>query len=494
MTKTLFGAALLATAGAAVAQSSFTIVRPYDGARVREKVKILVPKSSVPSGGYIGVFLNGSLLDAVSPELDSSKSYYQYVLDTKGRGIKDGAQKLELKLYVNYNDQPRIVDTSSVDLTVANRTGIRVPAGGIQLRYRWTPGTEREYTLVQRVFESTGSNVVASTRAATEVQEGEGIRLLYAVDNAYGNGDGLLRLQVIPNRGYLNKEYAFLTTAGSTGPQRFYPENMAPIYMRLTSTGREVFGSVPYFPGNEDGSVRGQGSTAPLSLFASFPLPVLPTKAIRPGSTWEVPLQQGAIDLAKLYTQNSVVEKFKARGEFVGVEWEMGHPVAKIKNSVALGTGAIKPKTSTAASGETLSDVKIGVEETIYFALDTRQVIKIVREQTTEVKVSQGGGFAGAGGMGSPMGGGPSGVPTGGKRRPGGVGPGDRRYGAFQRGGKGGLGDPGDVGGPPSGFGPGGRGPGGGQRGGFNPGGFGGGQNQSTFVRTKLQQVFTLVR
>src|SRR5690242_9699237 len=57
--KRWFGLFIVAcAASAAVAQAPFTIVRPADGSKVREKVHILIPKSSIPPGGYIGLFLN----------------------------------------------------------------------------------------------------------------------------------------------------------------------------------------------------------------------------------------------------------------------------------------------------------------------------------------------------------------------------------------------------------------------------------------------------
>ena len=462
--RSLAGAALVAAAGAAVAQSSFTIVRPYDGARVREKVKILVPKASVPSGGYIGVFLDGKLLDATAPELDPTKSYYQYVLDTKGRGIPDGPKKLELKLYVNYSEQSRIVDTSSVDINVANSTGIRVPDGGVSLRYAWNPGTEHVYTLRLKQSISATTNNSADARAFGQEEDGEGLRLLYAVDNAYSNGDALLRLQVVPNRGMEHKEYAVLTTARSGGvPKRFYPEDMAPIYMRVSATGREVFGAVPAYVGF-DGQVGQLSSTT--NLYAAFPLPVLPTKAVKPGDSWQVPFQQGALNLADIHNTKSVVDKQTARGEFVGVEWEMGHPCAKIVNSIAAGSEALTGKKAAKKKDESeaptsngitasISDGKVSLQETIYFALDTRQIIKIIRDTTIEGKQDNAGGFGGPGGApGGPPGansgsrGGPSGPAGRGGRADDGLtgpaGPGlAPATGSFQRGRGGPQGAPG---------------------------------------------------
>ncbi|RYG39908.1 hypothetical protein EON79_23515, partial [bacterium] len=141
---------LAAAAGAAVAQSSFTLYRPYDGATVKEKVRILIPKGSIPSNGYVGFFLNGKLLEATKPPLKGK--FYEYILDTKGRGIADtepGAPaKLEAVLYAEYDNQPRVVDRSSVDINIFNRTRIpyKVPGAGIPLRYGWKAGAESVYT------------------------------------------------------------------------------------------------------------------------------------------------------------------------------------------------------------------------------------------------------------------------------------------------------------------------------------------------------------
>ena len=61
--------------------------RLSDGAKVREDVRILIPKNSVPKTGYVGIFLDGKFLEAVVPNL--SGRYYEYMLDTKAKGISE---------------------------------------------------------------------------------------------------------------------------------------------------------------------------------------------------------------------------------------------------------------------------------------------------------------------------------------------------------------------------------------------------------------------
>lgn len=475
-----------ATIIAVNAQGSFTIVRPFDGSKVREMVRVLFPKNSVPKdSGYVGIFVDGEFLEAVAPKLSPDKKYYEYLLDTKA--IADGTHKLEAKLYVDYSNQPRIVDTSSVDITVANQSSIPVPEDGFKLRYHFNPGSERIYRLQQRVITSAITEADQKKQGSRPFQiqeDGESLKMLYACDNAYGNGDGLIRMQIVPDKGIKGREFSYVTTSNSETPARYYPENMSAIYMRITPTGREVFGAIPDYFGLE-GNV---GVGERLNLYADFPLPTLPSKGVKPGDTWGANFQLGAIDLENAHTQKSVVNIVPARGELLGVEWEMGHPCAKIKNTIAEGTAA--PKTTSIQRAESnagaISDRKVSMEETVWFALDTGVVVKYFRDITIEGKanfgITGGGNSAGPSGGPSPSGGAPA---PAGKGKGGAKAPGDFRMGNFFQGptprGGGGQrgGAPQGAPGSGSGFGP---------NGGFNQGA----QSTMGFVRTRIQYLFVL--
>lgn len=481
MKRSFVALVFMAVVGAAYAQAPFTIVRPADGSKVREKVHVMIPKNSIPQGGYIGVFLNGKFIEAVTPPLVGK--YYDYVLDTKGRGIADGKVNLEIVLYVDYAENPRIVDRSSISVNVSNSASIAIPAGGLKLRYKFRPKTALTYTLQQRIAISTitGTQNRAGGRPAELPIEAEKIRLLYATDNAYGNGDGLLRMQALPQQG---KDFAVLTTSQDSEPKRYYDYMMAPVYMRVTNTGREVFGSVPDYYGI-DGVNSGTGEDVSMNLYATFPLPTLPEKAVRPGDSWQSRFHNGALDLSKIHEQTRVTTKYPARGEFVGVEWEMGHPCAKIKNTITSGTKSLEGA-QLAARGSAFADDKVEMVETIWFALDRGVVMKSVRDMTVDRKMESQGGGAGAfgapGGPGMPPGRGGGGRPAMGPAGgPGGASGADRQQGP---GGPGGPKSPGSGGGqfgPPGGFGQ----PGGGRTG-------GGGTPQVQYLRIRQQSIFIL--
>lgn len=457
-----------------MAQSSFTIVRPADGSKVREKVRVLIPKNSVDSNSYIGVFLNGKFVQATMPPVEGN--YRVYTLDTKSpigsvpefrNGIPDGEMKLELVKYEG-GDAPRIVDRSSVSITVGNHMNVNIPAGGIHLRYAFKPGERFVYHIYEKETLETLSGL-GNQNGGHPAQFPTNLldyRLLYAVDNTYGNGDALLRTQNLPNKG---KDYAMLQIEGEPDPRQIFDYQMMPVYMRINSVGRPSFGAVPEYFGFSSGGATEGGEY----VYGADPLPVLPQKAVAPGSNWnavfEFPIIQAGQPISDI---DQVTAPFDMRGDFIDAEWEMGHPCAKIRNSIAAGSTSIAEK-QLQKQGMSFSGDKIALDETIYFALDTHKIVKIIRSITLDRKME----VQDNGAMGNNMGSGPSG--------PGG-GSGPRMAGAAGAGGGGGgksstanqtlpnrQGKNGQFGGPPAGSVP--HGPPGSAGQGPGPGSFGGG-------------------
>jgi hypothetical protein len=364
MKRLAFSLVMMGAAVLVMAQAPFTIVRPADGAKVREDVRVLIPKNSVPKTGYVGFFLDGKFMEAVIPSL--SGRYYQYLLDTKGKKIEDGKHTLEAVLYVDYSDEPRIVDRSSVTMNIQNHANIPIPAAGFAFRYNFKPGADLRYTVLQRIAKNQVSvNAAALGLEGTMPLDYEKIRMNYAIENTYDNGDSLVRLQAEPLK---NKKYVMYTADGQTDPKLYFDTDMAPIYMKLTSSGFEVFGSVPQFIPFE--TIHSNGSP---EFYANWPLPTLPSNRVKPGDVWPTRFQVGKRNIGSQTGANSVVNAFPARGEFRDLEWEMGHPCAKIINSITFGG---KPQPGGGNSP------RVSLEETVWYALDKNQVIKIVRDQT----------------------------------------------------------------------------------------------------------------
>ena len=484
MKRSLASIALTVLTVLAWAQAPFTIVRPADGAKVREVVRVQIPKGSMPEGSYVGIFVGGKFVEATI--LDLNGKYFEYWLDTKKRGIGDGPVKLEVVLYSDFGDKPRIVDRSSVNVTVSNVASIPVPDEGFLLRYRFVPATELAYTINERTSVSTISVNQARLggRAAQLPIDADQFRMLYAIDNRYPDGDGLIRMQALPAK---DKDYAILRTVQNPEGKKFMDYEMHPLYMRVTNTGREEFGSVPmYVPLEGTG-----GEASRTDLFAVFPLPSLPEKRVKPGDSWQSGIHLGKLELENLQEMSSLTVKQIARGELLGVEWEMGHPCAKIKYTIALGA-----PTSAAAQGganrDNIGADKVQLDQTVWFAMDRGVVLKSVMDITRDIKTqaaASGGGAVGGGGpRGGPAGVGAAGGPAGGG---GGIGGGADRQGR-PGGGRGGP-QRGPGGGPQLG-GPGGPGStmGPGAQGGAAGGRSGGAPAAEQLIRIRQQLVFVL--
>ncbi len=372
MKRLVLSAVLLAAAMLGFAQAPFTIVRPADGSKVRETVKVLLPKHSIPPGGYVGVYLNGEFVEAVVPSVQGD--YHVYMLDTKARGIQDGVHNLEFVLYVDYNGRPEVTERSSVEITVANQASIPIPADGFLLRYRFQPGQQYIYNLKQQVSQASISDD-QNRLGGRGVEQGsltENIRLQYVVANRYGDGDALLRVLALPEKG---KNFLLFTQPGTQQASTFRKQDMNPIFMRLTNTGMEEFSSIPVYFGLFGNSGK---SATPVQMFAIYPLPTLPNKRVKPGDIWQSRFQLPIPELAALGNSDSLVFSVPARAEFVGVEWQSGHPCAKIKHTFAMG----------GAPGMTanFSENLVALEETVWFALDKGTVVRVVRSETIETR------------------------------------------------------------------------------------------------------------
>lgn len=481
--KRLIGSIVFAALiSSAFGQASFSIYQPKNEQTIKERAVVKIPKNAIPANSYVGIYLNDRFLEARPLKLNGA--FYEYVLDTKGKAIADGKYELKMVLFQDMGEQTIAVAESKRTVYVANSSSIKVPTDGMLLRYKFRNGAQYMYRIEQKVNVSTITEAQAKmgSRAAMQEVDSERFRMLFAVDNTYGNGDGLIRMQPAPDKG---KDYAVLTMVGESEPKAYYDYMMHPLYMRLSSTGLEQYGSAPFYVPLEGTG----GESSRLDLFASFPLPTLPSRKVRPGDSWESRFQFGNLDLDNLHKQASIVSKSQARGEFVGVEWEMGRPCARIKLSIAAGSPVVNAVAKSGMGGDRMS-----VEQNFWFDISNGVVVKSVLDFTIDQRVvvqpqgtgaGGGGGAAnsgGGGGANSPLKGGAGLSSSGGDHRPAGQGdiPKDLK---LQGRGKG----DGDEGGPARGGNP--QGPGRLGSGGSQTGGRQGGPATGAvrFVRTRIQ-------
>ncbi|MBL8059101.1 MAG: hypothetical protein JNK63_00120 [Chthonomonas sp.] len=398
MKRLIVFASLTALIGSAFAQSSFTIRRPLEGAKVRETVEVRIPVRSIPAGaGFVGIWVNGRFLEAVSPYypstgVNTTATDFIYKLDTKKkvephfpRGIPDGQMTIEAVLYVNRGSFTQPVNKSSVVVQLDNSASIRIPSGGLVLRYPFRPLSEFVYGIEFKnsIQNLTEAQAQLGSQAGTVEGQPERFRYRVTVMNQYRNSDGtkegLLLMQPLVMRG---QDHAMLTTSGNGEPDKYYDYNMAPLYMRVANNGREIFGAWPFYAPNGQGFSEA-GTT---DLIAMLPLPILPSRGVRPGGpAFTGYLPQAVLDLENGRESNRFTQLIQARGTLEGIEYERGRPCAKIRNVLAQGQ---------AATGI------MEFEEYYWFALDLGMPLKIERRytMTTRVRENVGGGGGGAGG------------------------------------------------------------------------------------------------
>lgn len=372
---------LMLCSAAALAQAPFTIVRPQDGARVREVVQIRFPIRSVPQGGFIGVSINGKFVEAVAPaalDTDRERGHYIYRWDTKRLNVPDGEHTIQLTLYSNPEGGAgaRVLGRSSVSLQVENE--IKVPAEGIFLRYRWTPGKMYRYdvkAVAKEVNEVQYSGLSPEETLLSEVSLRGDLNVM-----DFRNSLGLISWTLIPPA--IEIQGGQVSTITS--------DRMAPVYQEIETTGR----------------VRYQVSRTPDAqqaeefYFWVADLPLLPPRRYKPGDRWSAtisnydPLRSG--DITEVSNQIPVAARLER------FEWERGYKCAKIVYEF---TGNLPGEIEL--SGLRLERPKSTVRRVVYFAYDIGQVIRMTTTVQLEGAVRQdqfGGGMGGPSGFGGPPG------------------------------------------------------------------------------------------
>lgn len=360
---------------------------------MREVVPIRMPQASIPEGGYISVYVNDRFVEAMVPR--PVENEYIYYLDTKALELPDGPTKVEMVLYLDTGARSQVIDRTSVNLILENRSSINVPAGGFLLRYRLNQPREYEFSYEVRQSVSMISQAQAQlgSRAMDLPLDAETIRMLLAVDQSYRvpNGyEALLRVMALPEPG---KDYTILTASGDEEPKRYDWRDFAPVFTRMTDTGREVFSDLPIFFGIEGSS----GQASDLKLFLFNLLPMLPEERIEPGHVWQGGYAIADVDMSTAFHEQSFFTQIPSRGTFEGVEWQDGRPTAKLRIEVRQGARELADLPDIrAVSGGTVQRAEI-VQE-VWFALDIGMVTKVVENVTQEILVTPGAN-GGAGGQ-----------------------------------------------------------------------------------------------
>ncbi|NSW77822.1 MAG: collagen-like protein [Chthonomonadetes bacterium] len=384
--------AVIGTATAALAQGTpFNILRPADGAIVRERVRIEVPRASIPQGGYVGIYIDGRFQTSLAPRQDDKEPRLRYIWDTKVPIVDPSTQKPEpvqdgehTITVVLYDPEGRAMDRAEVRVQVANREGINLPAMGTRLQYRFRLGENVNYKQHDEVILLAGQTGAEITGGVT------GEQVAYEADTFFN-------LFVYDIRG---SQYIIRQRANK---QQVLAYNQ-PVY----TLGKEMFRAVLQFV-TPLGSVVYQNvdTTNDPYVFRVMVLPILPELRVKPGDTWS--------SWAHILLPDMPVERARkvlAQNKLEGVEWEGGYPTVKITQTYE-GTlsGTLE------FSNYVLEKPKVKLNRTLWFAFNAGRLVRSESTIEIEGQVPTGaqparlagmmGGMPGAPMMGAPtMGGG----------------------------------------------------------------------------------------
>jgi hypothetical protein len=456
---------------AAFAQAPFTIVKPADGAKVRETVPITMPKNSVPEGSFIGITIDGKFLEAVVPQPNAKGTHLVYWLDTKKMEIADGWHQMGVTLFSSVNGRHQAVDQSEVRVHVGNHTGINVPDNGLLIRYKWIRGAQWIYNVTMGMDLSTLSEAQnrLGGRAAQLPFSSENWRFLFAVDDVR-NGLGLVRAQFLPYKG---KDYLVMTTSDDGAPRQVFQKEFAPLYRLLRPTGAEVYADIPSFF-----EIEGTGTDdLRTSLIGFIGLPILPTERLQIGDSWQAAIDLMEPSIMEVRRTGAAASRIPARGTFESVEWERGEPCARLSYELTQAVGNRATRELELAGREFRDNDRLRIQEIAWISLRSGKMIRldaVIEADTKVANPNAGGGNAGGNTGGRGLGPAPAGGGTGGSRGgPGPVGGGNSGNIQVQR--RGGLGVQGGEGGGNQ------------QGGGFGQGNQGGGSaGNDLFVRQKI--------
>jgi len=149
----LAGAAVAGAAGigSQARAAGLALLRPKEGATVRETVKIMVPRRSVPPNGFASLFVDGVFHVAQAPPENSSKPV-AFLWDTKAkltdptlpedkRSVSDGEHQIEVR---TFSDDGKLAERAAVNVRVSNLLPIR-KGQPIYLGYRFKVGDATKY-------------------------------------------------------------------------------------------------------------------------------------------------------------------------------------------------------------------------------------------------------------------------------------------------------------------------------------------------------------
>lgn len=378
----------LNSAHAQGSQAPFTIRRPPDGAVVKEKQRIEIPRASVAQGSVVAFFVDDKFVVALAaPDLTDPKAPkgpFTWIWDTKTSGIDgglipDGEHIIRAELFVPAGGESSGAmnksATSEVKVRVANK--ISDSGNALYLRYKFRDGENLLYS-------RDGKALVVSALSGLEATD----------DMELASAVGKLQLgieDVQPDVSLVRNKLTSLTINQNGQETSLAPQQLsASMYQEL-----DRLGHIRYETGTSTGLAEFTALGLPVNN--TLELPLLPTNRVAVGDTWTTPNQR--LDIPGLPPADQ--PRVTLTNKLDGLEWEGGYPTAKIHQTFKGGTKDLM------FGSIDVSSPSVEFDRVIYVAYKAGRLVKTVRTLTIAGRTTTqlGSPTPSAGGAGPMMGG-----------------------------------------------------------------------------------------
>ena len=470
----------------AQAQAPFRVSRPLTGAKVRETAHLQFSRASLGDAKYIQLFIDDVFRSAIAippstrkipsvhtEQVESNASTVSLLWNTKAidntpgiaddkRIITDGPHTVEV---VGLDAAGHRIGKDALTLTVANRSGLLMPASGINMNYHFSVGDSTNYQERAEVNFILADN--QNSQNSGGFGSGYGQRAYYGSqrqgssyggrpgggggfqggggpggfpggggpDGGGGAGDGADFNPIVLVQ---NVRATFERSTEDTAGSDYFIRDKVLRGIILGGNGsaarlEDIYDfKSRYRTVSSAGALKSTGTASRPGAYVALLLPNLGGGNRRTGEKWRTstPIQ---LEWATLDTPPRVY----ADNELEGLEWQDGYQTARIRQKF---DGTVNMPIYGGAG--VMTNAKVAMDRTIWFSYKIGKIVRMETKVTVEgdapqaivsqMAPSAGGGAAGGGGGGFP--GGEAGIRGGGGRFPGGGGGG----GKFPGGGDGG--------------------------------------------------------
>jgi hypothetical protein len=328
------------------------LLRPLNGATVRETVPIRARSADLPKDGYVVVSIDGTFRTARILPIDSD---LLYLWDTQTpftdpndpgtpKYSSDGTHVVTLEVR---DKQSNLISSASVTVHLANK--VAALPDGVRLSYDW----KQDETL--RYKQHTELSQDNSTSGGPPVSiETSDVRFQRSVEDATGGQDFLIRDLVFPD--------GFITNHGTQSLiQSSYLLKSG--YRTVNDSGQVISEETPFSPGDH----------------FSLPLPEFPARRVSIGDSWQTHVQTSLTWASVKPTVLTGTAKLE------GFEWQNGYPTAKITETY---DGQADFYIDARAASAPVTATAVHLTRTIWFAYNSKRLIRMQTQMTAEANLT----------------------------------------------------------------------------------------------------------